>query len=113
MQQPGSVGSITTLWRYLGKKRRTQFIFLLFLMLVSVFAEVVTIGAVIPFLSALTAPEQLMQAAWAASIIQILGIQSPKELLLPMTSAFVLIAIGSAGVRITLLWFNSRLTAAM
>ena len=42
--------NIITLWSYLGKKRRNQFLLLFSLMLVSVFAEVVTIGAVIPFL---------------------------------------------------------------
>ncbi|MCI5124705.1 MAG: ABC transporter ATP-binding protein, partial [Candidatus Electrothrix sp. AR5] len=107
------ISDIVTLWKYLGKKRRNQFFVLFFLMLVSVFAEVITIGAVIPFLGVLTAPEQLLKLSWIKPLIHILGVESAAELLLPLTLAFILIAVFSSAIRITQLWYNSRLTAAM
>ncbi|MCI5149449.1 MAG: ABC transporter ATP-binding protein, partial [Candidatus Electrothrix sp. MAN1_4] len=82
-------------------------------MLVSVFAEVVTIGAVIPFLGVLTAPEQVFTLSWLQPVIQSLEIETAQELLLPLTLAFILIALFASGVRIAQLWYNSRLTAAM
>lgn len=84
-----------------------------FLMLVSVFAEVITIGAVIPFLGILTSPEQLFKLSWIKPLIHILEAETAGELLLPLTLAFILIAVFSSAIRIAQLWYNSRLTAAM
>ncbi|WLE98264.1 MAG: ABC transporter ATP-binding protein [Candidatus Electrothrix communis] len=86
---------------------------LFLLMLLSVFAEVITIGAVIPFLGVLTAPEQLFKLSWIKPLIHMLEAEEARELLLPLTLAFILIAIFSSAIRISQLWYNSRLTAAM
>ena len=47
------------LWYHLTRRRRRQFGLLMVLMLVSAFAEVVSLGAVLPFLGILVAPEQV------------------------------------------------------
>ncbi|MCW5212186.1 ABC transporter ATP-binding protein [Desulfobulbus sp. TB] len=107
------INDLVILWRYLGKKRKKQFLLLFSLMLISVFAEVVTIGAIIPFLGVLTAPEQVFTLSWLQPVIQSLKIETASELLLPLTLAFILIAIFSSGIRITQLWYNTKLTAAM
>lgn len=107
------INDLLILWRYLGKKRKHQFLLLFSLMLVSVFAEVVTIGAIIPFLGVLTAPEQVFTLSWLQPVIQSLDIETANELLLPLTLAFILIALFSSGIRITQLWYNTKLTAAM
>jgi ATP-binding cassette subfamily B protein len=112
-QHPNLTHNIVTLWKYLGRKRRNQFFLLFLLMLVSVFAEVVTIGAVIPFLGVLTAPEQVFTLSWLQPVIQSLEIETARELLLPLTLAFILIALFSSGVRVAQLWYNSKLTALM
>lgn len=104
---------IFALWRYLGKKRRLQFAFLLLLMLVVVLAEMVSIGAVVPFLTVLTTPETLLEIDWLQPVIQALGVKSSDELLLPLTICFVVATVFAVGVRILLLWVNSRLTVAM
>nr|MDU9045093.1 ABC transporter ATP-binding protein [Candidatus Electrothrix aestuarii] len=82
-------------------------------MLVSVFAEVITIGAVIPFLGVLTAPEQIFTLSWLQPVIQFLKIGTAQELLFPLTLIFILVALFSSGVRIAQLWYNSKLTALM
>jgi ATP-binding cassette subfamily B protein len=82
-------------------------------MLVSVFAEVITIGAVIPFLGILTSPEQLFKLSWIKPLIHMLEAEAAGELLLPLTLAFIFIAVFSSAIRISQLWYNSRLTAAM
>ncbi len=107
------INNIIILWRYLGRKRRNQFLVLFLLMLVSVFAEVITIGAVIPFLGILTSPEQLFKLSWIKPLIHMLEAEEARELLLPLTLAFILIAVFSSAIRIAQLWYNSRLTAAM
>ncbi|MCI5122120.1 MAG: ABC transporter ATP-binding protein, partial [Candidatus Electrothrix sp. AUS4] len=99
------VKNIIILWRYLGERRRAQFFILSLLMLVSIFAEVITIGAVIPFLGVLTAPEQIFTLSWLQPVIQTLHIETAKELLLPLTLLFILVALFSSGVRIAQLWY--------
>ena len=113
MQETPVVNNIIFLWKYLGEKRRYQFILLLILMIVSVFAEVISIGSVVPFLSALTNPEVLMQLDWFQPIIHMLDIKSTNELLLPLTLGFVGASIFAAGIRILLLWVNTHLSASM
>ena len=48
------------IWRHIPKTRRIQLLALIFLMLLTSIFEVVSIGAVIPFIGILTSPEKLM-----------------------------------------------------
>ncbi len=50
---------LTRLWHHLTHRRQRQFGLLMGLMLVSAFAEVVSLGAVLPFLGILVAPEHV------------------------------------------------------
>ena len=49
------------LWKTIGNKRQKQFILLLVLMIFVSFAEIISIGAVLPFLAALTTPEKVVE----------------------------------------------------
>lgn len=51
--------SIFKLWEYISPHRRKQFTYLLFLMVIVGFAEIVSIGAIIPFLALLVSPEKI------------------------------------------------------
>gem|GEM_PF-3055739 len=50
---------LTRLWHHLTQRRQRQFVLLMGLMLISAFAEVVSLGAVLPFLGILVAPEHV------------------------------------------------------
>jgi len=104
---------IIYLWKYLGKKRRFHLFLLFILMMFSVFADIISVGSIIPFLSALTNPELLMKQHWFQPLIKLLNIKSSNDLLLPLTIGFVSASILSSLVKITLLWFNSKLSASM
>ena len=111
MQQPLKI-LLKRLWRHINKRRRMQFSLLLILMVASSFAEVVSIGAVIPFLGVLVAPEQIFEHAAAQSIIKFLGLTEPSHLLLPLTIVFGLAVIIANAMRLLLLWVTTRLTFA-
>jgi len=88
-------------------------------MLLASFAEIVSIGAVLPFLAVLTAPERLFQHPIAQSIIQTLDqtfgittLTEPDQLILPLTVLFIIAAILAGGVRLTLLYAMTRLSFA-
>ena len=61
---------------------------LLGLTVVASAAELVSIGALIPFLAALTAPEALFVLPFMQPFIAALGLQQPQDLLLPLTVFF-------------------------
>ncbi len=85
---------------------------MLVLMIVASFAEIISIGAVLPFLAVLTAPERIFQLPAAQPIIKAFGMNSASQLLLPLTIIFGLAAIISGGVRLLLLWASTRLSYA-
>ena len=113
MKKSNTYDNIKYLWKYLGKNRKAQFILLAFLMLLSVFTEIVSIGSIIPFLSVLTHPEKVMELEWVQPILNFLNIHSESELLFPTTVGFVMAIVLSTLIRILLLWVNSQLAASM
>lgn len=100
------------LWNVLSSRRRRQFVILLALMLLSALAEVVSLGAVLPFLAVLSAPDTVFAHPLAARGAQFLGLESSGELLLPVTIAFVSAALLAGAFRMLLLWVSSRLGLA-
>lgn len=97
------------LWFHLSPRRRGQFFLLSGLMLLSAFAEVVSLGAVLPFLGILTAPERVFAYPGVAAVAQSLGFMSADQLLLPITVAFAAAAVIAGIMRIALLWVSTRL----
>ena len=100
------------LWHHITPRRRGQFGLLLVLMIAASFSEIISIGAVLPFLAVLTAPERIFQLPMAQPIIKALGITMASQLLLPLTVVFGLAALISGGVRLFLLWASTRLSYA-
>ncbi len=82
-------------------------------MIIASFAEVASIGAVLPFLGVLTSPEKIFAHDFAQPLIQLLQIQSAQDLLLLFTLIFVTAAIFAGLVRIALLWLQTRLSMAI
>lgn len=108
MQQP-----ITTLlkrlWHHVSPRRRRQFALLLILTVLSSMAEVVSLGAVLPFIGILTQPEKVFASPWLAGSVRVLGITSGTELVLPLAIGFALAALIAGGLRLLLLWVSIRL----
>ncbi len=105
--------SIKRLWAHLNRRRKKQLGLLLAIMVIASFAEVVSIGAVLPFLGALMSPEQVFANEYIQSIVSSLQIAQPNQLLFPLTLLFIVAAIFSAGMRLTLIWAQTRLGHAI
>ena len=113
MVHPTVPGLLARLWRHISSRRRGQFGLLLVLMLLASFAEIISIGAVMPFLGVLTAPERVFEYSLAQPFIRILGLTEPRQLLLPLTIIFGLAAVLAGAMRLLLLWANTRLSYAI
>ena len=63
-----SIPTLTSeVWGCLNKKRKKSLVFVSFLMIIASFSEAFSIGAVLPFLAILTAPDKIFENP-AASI---------------------------------------------
>lgn len=103
---------IFRIWNYLSSRRHKQFGILLILLVISSLAEMVSIGAVIPFLGVLTTPEKVFNMPYIQPIKEYLRIFNPQELILPLTLAFIIIAIFTGLIRLLVLWVGNRLSFA-
>ncbi len=103
---------LVRLWQHISMRRRRQFGLLLILMVFASFAEAISIGAVLPFLGVLTAPERIFEHAAAQPFIQAFGLTEPQQLLLPLTLLFGAAAILAGIMRLLLLWVSTRLSFA-
>lgn len=77
-------------------------------MLLASLAEMLSIGAVLPFLGALATPEILYEHRAIQPIVNHWGISRPKDLLLPATILFATSIILAATVRILLVWLQAK-----
>lgn len=103
---------LVRLWDHLSQRRRRQFVLLMGLMLASAFAEVVSLGAVLPFLGILTAPDLVFNYPIVADVARALGLTSADQLVLPLTIGFALAALVAGTIRLLLLWVSTRLAFA-
>jgi len=103
---------IKNLWLHISLKRRKQFLALLLLMISTSFFEVLSIGAVIPFLGVLTSPDLIFDHNMAQPFVQIIGATSADQLLLPITIVFILAIFLAGLLRMLLLWVTMRLSFA-
>lgn len=81
-------------------------------MLFASLLEVISVGAVLPFLGVLTAPEQVYQHPFMQPLIEILELSEPNELVLPLTMLFISAAVLAGSIRILLLYAMTRITYA-
>jgi len=100
------------LWHHLSRRRQKQFLLIIILMFLASIFEVVSVGAVLPFLGVLTAPEELYQHSLMQPFIQKLQLTSPSQLLLPFTAIFIFAALISGFVRLLLLYSMTKFSHA-
>jgi ABC-type multidrug transport system fused ATPase/permease subunit len=101
---------LMSLWVHMSPRRRRQIFLLLGLMILASFAEVVSIGAVLPFLGVLTASEQVFTHPLSQPFIRFLNLENPNDLLLPLTLVFGFAALVTGSLRLLLLLANTKLS---
>ena len=100
------------LWGHIHPRRRGQLILLLILTVFASFAEIFSIGAVLPFLGMLTSPELVFRHPLVSPAVHALGITDSSQLLLPLTVAFGAAILVAGLMRLLLVWASIRLSFA-
>jgi len=104
---------LLNIWRHLGQHRKFQFFLLFLVTLVSGFAELVSLGSLLPFLAVLSEPKSIWKYQQVRLLSEWLSLKSPSELLFPVTLLFIIASVCAAVIRIINLFLNTRLAAAI
>jgi ABC-type bacteriocin/lantibiotic exporter with double-glycine peptidase domain len=104
--------AVSRLLRQLSPARRRQAVRIWLFMLVGAFAEMLSIGALLPFLTLLAAPERLNRYPLFTRTIEALGL-APDQLLLAATALFIASAVICMVVRLMLLRVAQRFVFAV
>lgn len=97
-------------WSHLTVRRKRQLFLLFCLMVLTSFADVLSLGAVLPFLGALTQPEKIFAYQELQPFFKWLQIGSPEDLLFPITMIFVFAVVLAGGMRLLLLYVQTRVS---
>jgi len=100
-------------WGHLSPRRKRQLSLLMLLMVFSSFAEVLSLGAVLPFLGVLTTPEKIFGLPVLQPILQWLSFERAEDLLLPVTVLFILAVLLAGGMRLLMLYASTKLSFAI
>jgi ABC-type bacteriocin/lantibiotic exporter with double-glycine peptidase domain len=99
---------VKRLWHHLSTERHRQFCLLIGLMILVSIAEMLSVGALFPFLKTLSNADVVYNHPGAQYFIKALGIKSAEALLLPLLIIFGLVVIITAILKLLLLWASSR-----
>lgn len=93
----------------LSKRRKVQLLLLLGLMLAGAVAEVVSLGAILPFLAILADPVQALQKPLVVQVVHTLGLSATANLRWQLTLLFAAAAVTAGVVRFVLIYATARI----
>jgi len=106
------VKDILNLWGYLTSRRKTQFKGLFVLMLIAALAEMVSMGAIFPFLGVITNPDAVFIHPLMQPINNFFEISTSANLRLIVTSLFIVVVVLAGLIRVFLIFISTRLLFA-
>ena len=101
------------LFRQFSRRRQQQLLVLAGLLVANSLAEMVSLGAVVPFLAVLADPQRVWSMGKSQWLAGVFGWQSAGDLVLPLCLGFAAAALLSGAVRLLALWASVRLANAI
>ncbi len=108
-----SIGSRELLLKtydHISLKRKKHLLILILLMLFSSFAEVISIGSLIPFIGIISNPAKFMNNEYVLILVKMLGLEKSNEMIFFFTFIFLATVLIAGFVRMSLLWFQIKLS---
>lgn len=113
IQTLGLFQSLYALYGHISERRRRQLASLLVLQIVGAAAEVVSLGAVLPFLGALANAEDLLARPELQPWLERVDVTTSSGLIALMAAVFGATVVLVNGLRLLTLWVQTRLSAAI
>ena len=104
----GLVSRLHRLYSHFPPRRRRQLALLLPLMLLGATAELVTLGAALPFISFIAGPKVISSYPILQSFFSKFGWTEPHQIITAVTLLFAAVVLGAAAVRLLLTWATQR-----
>ena len=105
-----TIDIIFEFWSFFNPQRKKDFLFLLLFMIVSSFAEVISIGSIVPLLGILLEVSSSSNNSYFISFFKKFNLINEEYLLLAFLSLFCALAVLSGTLRVYVLWLSSNLT---
>ena len=105
------LGYFKILFKRLSKKRKRELIFLFFIIIISAFAETLSLASAFPFLQIIIDQDNIWQNQIISNIFEIFGLGRTDNLILPICIVFALSAILASKLKIYNLWLSGQLAA--
>ncbi len=102
---------IEGIWNNIGPRRRYQSLILLFLMILGGIAELLSVSALLPFLTVIAEPGKIYSFSFLAKLLNQLNINSDEKLLTFVLIIFCLFVVFSATLRGLNIFIGTRLIA--
>ena len=100
------------LWQFLEPRRKKQFFGLILLTVLTSFTEMISIGAIFPFITILTQPEKIYSISFVGEFLIRNGLNEADKLIIPLAIAFGLSALIAGVMRLFLLRVSVLLSNA-
>jgi ATP-binding cassette, subfamily B, bacterial PglK len=107
------VKALSRLWGVIPLRRKRQLFGIFALLLVGAFAEVATIGAVLPFLQIVTDPQGMANMPLVGEQFARWALVPPGTLVLASASFLIVVALLSMALRLVLLWVLQRFSQGL
>ena len=104
---------LSTLWQHISLKRKKQMFFVVLLTMIASLAEILSIGAVVPFLAFLADPEVIYKYVGIEALTELFNINSQQKLLIVITIIFCFAALFSGIMRMALIYAQTKLAHAI
>ena len=101
---------IKKLWLHISIRRKRHLKLLILFMILTAFFEIVSIGAVLPFLAAMTDPSLILDYEVVKNILYSINVKTESDFLFVFTMAFCCAALLAAIMRLILLYVTSKLS---
>ncbi|MFA6031737.1 MAG: ABC transporter ATP-binding protein [Myxococcota bacterium] len=108
MNQPSMTASLRELFSHVTPRRRRQLGPVLLLMLAGAVAEVVSLGAILPFLAVVAKPQDAAASGKLRPLLEAFSINTPMEVVIAAAAVFALSAVVAAAVRLLLVWVSQK-----
>ena len=99
--------------KVISRKRKLQFVLTLISVLTNALFEIVSLAAVVPFLSVLSSPQTFMEGNTARKFAPMLGINDAAQAVALICVMFEIITVISAAIRTVTIVVNSKLILAL
>jgi len=108
VSRPTIFAALAEVYRHTSPRRRRQLGPLVALMLAGALAELISIGAILPFLTIIADPGAVLTSSPLRGTLLSLGLDTPAELIIATAVAFALSAVVAGLVRLLLIWVSQH-----